>query len=482
VSGRAGRFPLQFSEKTERRKKGQFRAAPCRARVCKCWKETMNQPMKIIKARRHLYLGVVAGAALLLPLAVFAQGSLTPPGPPGPTMKTLDQVEPRIDLQNAVATAVTTTNANYHFIINQPGSYYLSANLGVTKTNGIQINAEGVTLDLNGFQISRSTGTGGYGVEIVATGHRASVRNGSVKGFGYGVAGSSRGCGFRDLSVSGCTSTAISAGPGAVLESCRVHDNTGSFGIVTDVGSSLTNCTAASNTVTNGILAGNGSTLTSCTCYNNIGAYGILAGTGCSLTNCTAYNNTVNYGIIAQIGSSLTNCSAYLNGSPATVSFGIGTGDSCTISHCTACYNYSSAALTSSAGMGFSIGNGSTIHDCTANSNKGDGIRILSDSVARDNACSYNGLGDGAGLHAIGSDNRIEGNKSKGNPRGIEVGGTNNLIIKNSAKGNTPNYSIIANNVFGLIIDRTAAVSAAVSGNSAPGSIGTTDPWANISH
>src|SRR5204862_4061346 len=129
------------------------------------------------------------------------------------------------------------------------------------------------------------------------------------------------------------------------------------------------------------------------------------------------------------------------------------------------------------AGMGFSIGNGSTISGCTANNNKGDGIRIVWDSVARDNACSYNGLSDGAGLHATGNDNRIEGNKLKGNPRGLEVAGPGNLIIRNSAKGNTPNYSIVANNVFGQIVDRTAAVSGAVSGNSAASSIGTTDPW-----
>jgi len=111
----------------------------------------MSQPIKIIRSLR-LLCTVVAAA---LPLSAFSQGSLNPPGAPAPTMKTLDQVEPRIDLQKRPASAVTTTNADYHFIITQPGSYYLSANLAVTKTNGIQINAEGVTLDLNGFQISR---------------------------------------------------------------------------------------------------------------------------------------------------------------------------------------------------------------------------------------------------------------------------------------------------------------------------------------
>src|SRR6476646_1869318 len=124
----------------------------------------------------HLLLG--SAFYFLLSTSAFPQGSLTPPpGTPAPAMKTLDQVdthidvkgEKRIDLQNAPAAAVTTTDANYHFIINQPGSYYLSANLGVTKTNGIQIAVDGVTLDLNGFQISRISGSTGTGISAVGT-------------------------------------------------------------------------------------------------------------------------------------------------------------------------------------------------------------------------------------------------------------------------------------------------------------------------
>src|SRR5437762_10318381 len=100
--------------------------------------------------RRSLILGFFT---LILSSSAFPQGSLTPPGAPAPTMKRLDEVEPRTNLQASPAPpGVDTTNATFDFLINQPGSYYLSANLAATKIVGVQINAEGVTLDLNGFQ------------------------------------------------------------------------------------------------------------------------------------------------------------------------------------------------------------------------------------------------------------------------------------------------------------------------------------------
>src|SRR3954453_10965339 len=131
-------------------------------------------------------------ASQLLSVSAFSQGNLTPPGPPAPTMKKLDELEPRTNLQATPAPAgVDTSNASYHFVINQPGSYYLSANILVTKTNGIQINAEGVTLDLNGFQLSRVSPSG-YGIEITTAGVRTTVRNGTVKGFLFGIVSNSR--------------------------------------------------------------------------------------------------------------------------------------------------------------------------------------------------------------------------------------------------------------------------------------------------
>ena len=82
---------------------------------------------------------------LLLPSAL-PQGSLTPPGAPAPTMKTLNQIEPR------------TPISSLPFTISSSGSYYVTGNLGITGQNGITINQDNVTLDLGGFTLSRGSG------------------------------------------------------------------------------------------------------------------------------------------------------------------------------------------------------------------------------------------------------------------------------------------------------------------------------------
>jgi parallel beta-helix repeat protein len=126
------------------------------------------------------------------------------------------------------------------------------------------------------------------------------------------------------------------------------------------------------------------------------------------------------------------------------------------------------------------------VKDCTAVGNKGDGIQISSDSRVVGNNCDSNGFpvgaGDGAGIHSTGADNRIEANNVTDNTRGIDVDLSGSLILRNSAAGNGTNYEIAGNNIFGSIVDRVGQLVAAVSGNSAGSSAGTTDPWANFSY
>lgn len=110
---------------------------------------------------------------LLAPCAAFAQGSLNPPGPPSPTMKTLDQVEARVPIE---ATRLTSDN-NANFIIDQPGSYYLTGNLEVTKLQGIRVarRASGPTAAAagsTGVTVRDNIGTG-----ILADPNDVVVRN-----------------------------------------------------------------------------------------------------------------------------------------------------------------------------------------------------------------------------------------------------------------------------------------------------------------
>lgn len=115
--------------------------------------------------------------------------------------------------------------------------------------------------------------------------------------------------------------------------------------------------------------------------------------------------------------------------------------------------------------MGFFISSGSTVYSCTASANKGDGINITGDTIVRENTSD----GNGAGIHATGNDNRIEGNNVTDNDRGIDVGLAGNFIVKNTASGNPAgaHYVFIGVQTVGPIV-------------SATGTIVNTNPWANF--
>src|SRR5262249_42785400 len=90
----------------------------------------------------------------------FAQCSLTPPGAPAPTMRTLDQLDAKLEKRTPISSVP--------YIINDPGSYYLTTNLtGVASQYGIAVLADNVTIDLNGFALNginnAFTGIGFFG-------------------------------------------------------------------------------------------------------------------------------------------------------------------------------------------------------------------------------------------------------------------------------------------------------------------------------
>jgi hypothetical protein len=139
---------------------------------------------------------LLLAALIAFPALALAQGSLTPPvTTPAPSMKSLEQIEPRVPVM-AGAPGVTV-NENGGFNINVPGSYYLTGNLTVASGNGIGISipaAEvprlGVTVR-NGRIFGPTTQTNGIFTRsgfyegIYGDGYGIEVEDVAVFGIGY---------------------------------------------------------------------------------------------------------------------------------------------------------------------------------------------------------------------------------------------------------------------------------------------------------
>jgi hypothetical protein len=381
-------------------------------------------------------------ASLALASGTFA-GPLTPPvGPVASTYKTLTEVEPRI----AINATNTPGDADSVYKITLPGSYYLSQNLvGAVGKRSIEIIASGVTLDLNGFEISGVTGSLA-GIASTVNGLRdIRVLNGSL-----------RDCGGAGIDF------ATNLVNSAILTHLRASGN-GAGGLLAGYRANVSECSAYSNTGM-GITVGAESVIHACMAASNT-QDGIAGGTSCSVTNCSS-NTNGNAGI-SFTGSSITNCVANANTGNGINNSGGGTVHAC--------------AADDNNLNGFNVGAG-TISNCTARVNTLNGIFVSDSSIVLNNACSANGLssGNGAGILVFGTANRIEGNNCYFADRGIHVGGIGNVIVRNSCKGNNVNWQISAGNVVGPILDRTVPASAAINGNSGPSSLGTTDANANF--
>ncbi|MEO5722422.1 MAG: right-handed parallel beta-helix repeat-containing protein [Chthoniobacterales bacterium] len=390
--------------------------------------------------------------SLGLTTSASPQGSLTPPGAPAPTMKTLDQIEPRKEV-NATN---TPGNGSALFLISTPGSYYFGGNItGVSGRAGIAISADNVTLDLNGFALAGVAGStsgiatlGGIRSNIV-------IRNGTVANWGdAGLALVAQNSHYHQLQVSSNASDGLRvAGTNVRVTKCGFFGNGGSGIALNGSPDSMTviGCTASSNTG-NGISAGSGSTLTNCAAGSNSGN-GITAGEGSTLTNCTALSNGLD-GIVAATGSTLVNCTARLN-----TSDGIQTANHATLRGCT---------LSENGGHGINGSSNTVIEHCAVRANDGNGIVVADASLISASVVNLNGKKPGSpvnpasdgielgarnrvlnctifsnGQHGIlsasaNNRNYIEGCLMHSNGAfAISLQGTANTVIKNQVAGNT---------------------------------------------
>ena len=171
----------------------------------------------------------LTGIVLVTMMATRAYGGpLDPPGPPASTMKTLQQVEPRTPI-------VQPGNVSeFPITISQPGSYYFTGNItGVLGKDGILINADNVTLDLNGFTLTtdeRIAATVGITDNSIGRTNLI-VRNGIVRDWAKGVeTPSSKNSTYEDLTVTDNRGDGMTIGSGSNLRRVTARNN-GNIGL-----------------------------------------------------------------------------------------------------------------------------------------------------------------------------------------------------------------------------------------------------------
>jgi hypothetical protein len=175
---------------------------------------------------------------------------------------------------------------SFPIIINQPGSYLLTADLTVpASANGIEIQADNVTLDLGGHSI---TGPGAiYGV-FASQVSGIAVRNGVVSHFQAGLY----------LAKTG----------GAAFQVEGIRAASCGIGIYA-LDAVITNCTANNNTGT-GVQLSRGTISSTQASFNGVAGFYLLGST-CDL--CTALVND-QYGFDISSGHNLlTSCNAVQN-------------------------------------------------------------------------------------------------------------------------------------------------------------------------
>ena len=363
-------------------------------------------------------------------------------------MKTLAQVEPRIQID----AAHTPGDAGATFIISAPGSYYLTGNFaGESGKHGIVVNADNVTIDLNGFTMTGPGTNSAITMPAPPTApENTTVRNGTITNWGFAVTLRERAR-VEDLTVTRNIFDGLSTGNGALIVDCVVSNN-GQNGLGAGSGS-VVRSSLASNNSGHGIAVAHGSVVSHCTTFGNGGAGMFASGGGSTFEHCSASFNG-GTGIAGNQRSTVVDCSATVNGA-----FGISVFDGATVQRCTASANaggiyagrrsqvigcVADDNFTSAAGItghGIETQARAIVKHCTATRNRADGISVAGESVVVENRASENGRGAAAAgirtTNESGSGSRVEANHVRDNTGTGITASDFDVVIRNSAGNNS---------------------------------------------
>ncbi len=346
------------------------------------------------------------GAALVAVLVGGAMsahaGNLDPPvGPIGSTMKDLDTVEPRVPVQSLAGSPEAL------FVIDQPGSYYLTGDIIGDAGNpddlfkhGIEIRASHVTLDLSGFSIIGLPASHADGIRISDAAwpdrfENITIRNGAIRGWaeGYGIIGFTNISRFDELRVTDNFAGGIEVFTDNALITRCVVAQSGESGLVGGAGAVVSECIV--DDAHTGITVGDAAVVAQCSVRHC--DQGVYVHSGVVVDS--AIRNMEDHGIVAQSAVHVAGC---------------------------------------------------VITDCAQ-----QGIRLTRGANVVGNVLQNNSVGIYVRPTAGPEPNRIDGNNLLGNGVGIDVNALGNFIVGNSFNNNTVSHDIDLGNSLGQVINVT---------------------------